>query len=128
MKKRSWCLICFLALLAIETAIALFVHDHFVRPYVGDALVTLLLCCFVRCFFPYRPKWLALYVFLFSVAVEISQLVGIADRLHIENAALRVLLGATFDFKDIFCYFVGCAVFFAAESWLAGSKRENERR
>jgi len=35
-------------LLCAELAIAWFVHDNVVRPYVGDVLVTVLLCCFCR--------------------------------------------------------------------------------
>lgn len=35
----------FCGLLAVEIGIAIFVHDAFVRPYVGDMLVTLLLLC-----------------------------------------------------------------------------------
>jgi hypothetical protein len=33
----------FLGLLLLEIGIALFVHDDFIRPYVGDVLVTVLL-------------------------------------------------------------------------------------
>lgn len=122
MRKRAPYLIGFLALLAVETGIALFVRDAFVRPYVGDMLVTVLLCCLVRGLFPHRPKWLALYVFLFSAAAEFSQLMDIAAILGIKSAALRILLGATFDPKDILCYFLGCTAFWAAETWLSNRR------
>jgi len=35
-------------LLLIEILIALFVHDEFIRPYVGDALVVIVLYCECR--------------------------------------------------------------------------------
>ena len=38
----------FFAVLLTEIFIALFVKDNFVRPYVGDVLVTILLCCLCR--------------------------------------------------------------------------------
>ena len=38
----------FLVLMAVETLIALYVHDRVVRPYVGDMLVVLVVYCFVR--------------------------------------------------------------------------------
>ena len=41
MKRFSYFLI-FCSLMAVEVCIALFVHDSFIRPYVGDMLVTLL--------------------------------------------------------------------------------------
>lgn len=43
MKKRLWYLTAFVILLMVEICIALFVHDRFIRPYVGDVLVTVLL-------------------------------------------------------------------------------------
>lgn len=109
---------CFLLLLLCEIFIGAFVHDRFIRPYVGDMLVTVLLCCLLRCIWPDRPKALPLYVFLFSGAVELAQLWNIADRLHIENRLLRILIGTTFDWKDIVCYLCGCVLFGAAEAAL----------
>ena len=38
-----------------EVYIALFVKDSFIRPYFGDVLVTALICCFIRVFFPLNP-------------------------------------------------------------------------
>lgn len=99
-------------LLLIEVAIALWVRDAFVRPYVGDMLVTLLLCCAVRTVFPEKPRLLSLYVMLFATAVEIAQyfdyvaLLGLQD-----NVFLSVLMGRSFAFADILCYAVGCAAF-----------------
>ena len=42
----------FILVLSIEICIALFIRDSFIRPYVGDMLVTVLICCFVRFVFP----------------------------------------------------------------------------
>ena len=104
------------ALLLTEIAIALWVNDAFIRPYGGDILVTLLLCCLVRIVFPDKPRLLPLYIFLFSVVVEIGQyfdfvaLLGLAD-----SAFFSILLGRSFAFADIVCYAVGCAVFAALD-------------
>lgn len=106
----------FFLLLLGEILIGVFVHDQFVRPYLGDALVTVLLCCLLRCIWPEQPKLLPLYVFLFSAAVECLQLWNFADRMHITNRFLRTLIGTTFDWKDIVCYFCGCLLFGAAEA------------
>ena len=40
-KKRAFYAAAFLILLAIEVLIALFVHDRFVRPYLGDVIVVI---------------------------------------------------------------------------------------
>ena len=41
-KRRIVYALIALGLLAVEVLIALFVHDNFIRPYVGDVLVTVL--------------------------------------------------------------------------------------
>ena len=106
----------FAVLLTAEILIALFVRDAFVRPYVGDALVTVLLCCFCRVLSPQRPRLLALCVFLFAAAVEIGQYFDYAALLGLaENRFFSTLLGRTFSFPDLICYAAGCAAFAAAE-------------
>ena len=48
-KQRITYAAIFAVLLLIEIGIGLFVHDDFLRPYVGDVLVTVLLCYGVSC-------------------------------------------------------------------------------
>ena len=45
---RKWYVLAAIGLLGVEICIALFVHDNFIRPYLGDVLVTELLCCLCR--------------------------------------------------------------------------------
>ena len=52
MKKRIIYFWIFLLLLIIEVLIALFVHDRFVRPYIGDVLVVMVLYFMVLFFMP----------------------------------------------------------------------------
>lgn len=99
----------FCALLLAEVCIALFVHDAFIRPYVGDMLVTLLLCCLCRTVVPEGVRPLPLFVFILAACVEVGQyfdlvaLLGLAD-----NRLLSTLLGRTFSWPDLLCYAVGC--------------------
>ncbi len=123
-KKRLIYAALFLLILLAEILIALFVKDAFVRPYVGDMLVTVLICCFLRIFFPTGVKLLTVYVFLFASAVEFGQYLDIVKLLGLENNAfLSVLLGRTFSFPDILCYAVGCLTFFGLERLLAHKSR-----
>lgn len=115
MKKRISYLLAFLALLVVEICIALFVRDEFVRPYVGDMLVTVLLCCLCRAIFPHFAP--ALPVFLFAAAVEGLQWFGLTEMLGLKGTAMGIILGSTFDWKDILCYGLGCLLFAGAE-WL----------
>ena len=50
MKKRIFYIISFLVIFCIEVLIALYVRDNFVRPYVGDVLVVVLVYSFVILF------------------------------------------------------------------------------
>ncbi len=106
---RLFCAAAFLALLAVEVLIALFVHDAFVRPYLGDVLVVIVVYCFAQIFLLGRCRHLPLYIFFFAVGVEILQYFHLAERLGLEgNRFLRILLGSVFDWKDIVCYAAGC--------------------
>lgn len=104
-------------LLVAEIVIALFVHDSVVRPYVGDVLVVVLLCCFCRVFVGQRIRLLPLYVFFFASAVEIGQYFDVAALLGLsESRFFSTLIGRTFSLCDIACYAVGCLLFAIAES------------
>lgn len=110
-RKRLFYIAAFFALVAIEVLIALFVNDNFVRPYVGDVLVVMVIYCFVRIFLPNGVKLLPLYVFAFALAVEIGQYFDVVALLGLENNRfISILLGRTFSVSDIVCYAVGCAV------------------
>lgn len=111
MKKRILYLIVTLALLFVEVMIALFVHDSFIRPYVGDMLVVIVVYTFVRIWIPKKCRLLPLYVFVFAVLVEVLQYFNIVRLLGLSGSRFfRVLIGGTFDLKDIACYGVGCVV------------------
>ncbi len=48
MKINKRYLSAFFILLTIEVFIALFVHDNFIRPYIGDVLVVIVIYTFIR--------------------------------------------------------------------------------
>lgn len=99
-----------------EVLIALFVHDDFIRPYVGDVLVTILICCFCRIIIPKGVPALPIYVFVFATLVEIAQYFDIVKLLGLENNLLvSTVMGRTFSFVDLVCYGVGCLFFIVIE-------------
>ena len=114
-KTRLIYAVLFCLLLLTEVLIALFVHDNFIRPYIGDVLVTLLLCSFLRIFFPRGIALLPFCVFLFATAVEIAQYFDFVALLGLKSRFLSVLLGRTFSWADILCYAVGCLIGFAVD-------------
>ena len=106
----------FCGLLAVEVCIALFVHDAFVRPYVGDMLVTLLLCCMCRVILPDKIRLLPVFVFLFAACVEIAQYFDVVALMGLtDDWFLSIALGRTFSWMDLVCYAVGCMVAFTLD-------------
>ena len=107
--KRSFYLAMTVFWLAVEVVIACYAHDRFIRPYVGDVLVVVVVYCFVRIWVPQGVRLLPLYVFLFAAGVEVLQYFHLVDLLGAgNNTFLRVVLGSVFDVKDILCYGIGC--------------------
>lgn len=108
-RKRLTYLLATIIFLLIEIVIALYVHDNFIRPYLGDVLVVVVIYTFLRIFIPEKLKHLPIYIFLFATAVEILQYFKIVEILGLENNKfMSVLIGSTFDGKDIVCYGIGC--------------------
>lgn len=109
MNRRVKYLLLFIVFLLIEVFIALFVNDRFIRPYLGDVLVVVVIYYFVRIFVPDSIAILPLLIFIFAASVEILQYFNLVERLGFtDNIFMRVLIGSVFDVKDILCYGVGC--------------------
>lgn len=115
-KLRITYILIFILLFAVETLIAVFVHDRFVRPYIGDVLVVMLVCAFLRVFIPEKIRFLSVFATLFAVLIEALQYFDFVKLMGLENnPVISVALGRTFDLKDIICYVIGGAIFFVAE-------------
>lgn len=124
--KRLLYAIITLALLVVEILIALYIHDDFIRPYIGDVLVVIVIYTFIRIIIPEKIKLLPLYVFLFAAGVEVLQLFHIVDLLGLGDVRFfRVLIGSVFDRKDIVCYGVGC-IFLGIYEWIIRTKEDGD--
>jgi len=96
---------------AIEVAIALKVSDPVIRPFVGDALVVVLLYGAAQTLAPRAPRRVALEVMLFAFAIECLQAVDYAAWLGADRHRwLSVLLGRTFSWGDFLAYAAGAAL------------------
>ncbi|MGN1411736.1 MAG: DUF2809 domain-containing protein [Oscillospiraceae bacterium] len=108
LNSRLFYLIIFIVLILIEILIALFIHGGFIRNYGGDIIVVWVLYALIRIIIPKKVKLLPLWIFIFSVFVEFMQYIKIVDILGIENTILRTIIGTSFSWVDIICYFIGC--------------------
>ncbi|GKU26376.1 DUF2809 domain-containing protein [Clostridium folliculivorans] len=119
MKINIRYILSFIILFIIETLIALYVHDAIVRPYIGDILVVILLYTLVRGIITKRIKFLPVYLFLFASAVEVIQYFKFIDLLHLRsNRVASVILGTSFDIKDILCYLAGSIILIMWEQFV----------
>jgi hypothetical protein len=88
--------------------IALFIKDTVIRPFIGDALVVLLVYCFLRIFLRNDYWTIALGALLFAFTIEILQYFDYVKLLGLENnRVLSVAMGRTFEWLDFVAYFVG---------------------
>ncbi len=122
LKMRLAFLAVFVLLFAVEVLIALFVHDSFVRPYVGDMIVTVVVWSFLRIIFPDKFRLMSLYVMIFAVLVEVGQYFHYTELLGITNPILVTMMGTSFAWADIACYAVGCVVAAVADCFIFNKK------
>ena len=104
-------------ILIIEILIAIYVHDSFIRPYIGDLLVVIFIYCFLKSFVSLSTSKAALYVLLFSYFVETLQYFRIVQYLGFQrNDLARIIIGTSFDWKDILMYTIGIVTVVIIES------------
>ncbi|HEX8270441.1 MAG TPA: DUF2809 domain-containing protein [Flavobacterium sp.] len=105
-----------IAFFVIEVCIALYVFDDFVRPYLGDVLVVVLLYCAIKAVFRISYNIALLYVLLFAIFVEFLQYINFVEQVELQEYKLaRVVIGTSFSWIDIFCYTLGILAVFAVE-------------
>jgi len=112
MKKRLPYIIIFIAIFAVETCIALFVHDDLVRPYIGDVIVMWAVYCLAQIILGGRfgSYKVAVGSLIFAFFVELLQKFRIVDVLGIKSPVLRTIIGTSFAPADLVCYLAGTAV------------------
>ena len=111
-------------LFAIEVLIALFLTDNFVRPFVGDVIVVILIYCFFKTFFNIPSLIISLFTLLFSVSVETFQYFHIIEKLGLENNQLaRVVIGTSFSWNDIIAYVLGLTIILIIDLYMTDRKQ-----
>ena len=104
------------ALFTIEVIIALFIKDSFIRPFLGDVLVVMLIFSFVRTFYNGDSKKLAFGVLLFSFLIETLQYFDFIGMLKLnDNTIARTVLGTTFSKLDLLAYVFGVFVIYVLD-------------
>jgi Protein of unknown function (DUF2809) len=98
----------FLVVLLIEIVIATFFHDRFVRFFLGDVLIVVLICYLIRSFCTVKLSLVIASTLIFAYLIEIAQYFNIASYLGGYNSlAVQLTVGTTFDWKDLIAYTIG---------------------
>lgn len=105
-----------IALFLIEVFIGMYVHDRFIRPYVGDFLVVILLYCLVRSFWNKPAQLVGLAVLAFSFVLEFLQYYNLVNLLGLQDYKLaRIVIGTSFAWEDLIAYALGIGFVLAIE-------------
>ncbi|WP_034761921.1 ribosomal maturation YjgA family protein [Chryseobacterium gregarium] len=86
----------------------------FVRAYLGDVIVVILLYTFIKSvFIIHNNNRLIAGIFIFSCLIEFAQYFNIAERLGFQRGSLMyIVIGNSFSWVDILCYLAGCVLMF----------------
>lgn len=124
MRPRAAYGIAALILLVVEVLIALFVNDHFVRPYLGDVLAVVLVYASLRAVTPMGLTPALCIALGIALVIEVAQALNLLGALGLaDNQFARIVLGGAFDMLDMAAYLAGGIVVLAVESGLRRAGR-----
>ncbi len=100
--------IVFILLFGIETCIAIFLKEGFIRYTVGDFLVVILLYCFFKSFIKTQTIYIAIATLFIAYGIEFLQLTNLVryDMIK-EYKWVSLVLGSHFSIQDLIAYSLG---------------------
>lgn len=113
-------------LLIIEIIIGIYAKG-WIRGYLGDVLVVILIYTIFRTIIPDKPvKWYILpsAILVFAFSVELLQLWGFCDKFGITNRPLRIIIGTGFSIADLLCYTIGVIPCYISEYLIHMNKKD----
>ncbi|MDI3382488.1 DUF2809 domain-containing protein [Xenophilus aerolatus] len=108
----AWALGLFVVLVLLATVGA---RWGVVRSFGGDVLAVACVYCLLKTVWRAPVVVLALTAFGVGVAVEACQWMAAAQHWHIQNRALRIVLGSTADVWDVVAYALGALLAVGAQ-------------
>lgn len=97
-----------LSLFAIEVLIERFAYDDFIRPYLGDFLVVILIYSIVMLLSNLKVLKAAIATLIFSYIIETAQYFQVVSVLGLEEYKwARIIIGTSFSWWDILMYSLG---------------------
>ena len=120
MKRRlvylSLTIICFIACILI---VKLFKNNPFIRGFIGDTIVILLLYFLIKIFHDFNALKLAIFTLFVAFATEFLQYLKLTTLLGLEhNKMTRLILGSVFDPYDLLAYSIGAILVYRIDTRL----------
>lgn len=112
-------------LFLIEVLIATKLKDFFfIRAYLGDVFVVMLIYYFVLALIDFNKTKLIIGIFIFSCLIEFAQYFHFAEVLGFrDNKIMMIVLGNSFSWIDILCYAAGCLLLYLFEVQIFSRKK-----
>lgn len=117
MKIRYPYLFLAILILLLELAIGLWVNDGFIRPYLGDFLVTILIYAFIMALGISNWKNSLWITMIICYVVETAQYFDLVNVLQLGQYKIaRIIIGTHFSWIDMLCYTLAGMVIFIVET------------
>ncbi len=105
-----------LTLFITEVLIATFLKTGFIRHYIGDFLVVILIYCVVKSFLKISVLNAAVAVLVFAYLIELMQYLDFVNYIGLgDNRIATVILGNYFDWGDMLAYTLGILTILSVE-------------
>ena len=117
-KPKKVYIIAALIMFVTEVLIKRYAHDDFIRPYLGDFFVVILIYSVVMSVSNFKVMSVAIATLLFSYAIEIAQYAQVVSLLGLEdNKIARIIIGTSFSWWDVLMYTLGILFVLMVERW-----------
>lgn len=102
-------------------------RDRFIRPFLGDVLVVVLLYAACRTILKSASVKVVLGVVLFAFLVEIAQYFQLSEKLNLADQSIgQIILGSTYDPLDLLAYFIGGTISYVLGRWLDDAPSDHQ--
>ncbi|PJZ56958.1 DUF2809 domain-containing protein [Leptospira barantonii] len=90
-----------------------FGFNRFIRGFIGDVVVVMLLYVFFKSIADFDPVKLSIFIIVFSFSVEVFQYFKMLRLFGFEETrSTKIIFGSVFDWMDLLAYLIGVFLIF----------------
>jgi len=118
-RRLIYCSLSVLCFVVCILIVILFNDNHFIRGFIGDVIVILLVYFLSKIFYDFHAQKLTTFVLMVAFATEFLQLAKLTTFLGLEhNTLVRLIFGSVFDPYDLFAYTIGAVLVYVIDTRL----------